>query len=277
MFQTVARIKNFILNGKSLPKAIDHPILRFKIRTKMKKNLAFAVLLLSALVVSGQNDIQFGFQLSPTFSWMNTDNNRVNSNGSNLGLKLGMIGEYFFRDNYSLSTGIGFHFNAGGALFYEESVDSLSIWSEAGLPGDNQYEGGTSFRYNLQYVEIPIGLKLRTREFGYVRYFVEPHVAFGFRTQARGSVENDGAVDPDERFNIETGVNLLNLYWGIGGGLEYSISESTALVGGIAFQSGFADVTKDKGTSITANNRVDAEEDSKGKISSIVIRLGIMF
>ncbi len=242
----------------------------------MKKVIAFAFMMSATLWASAQTDIQFGFQLSPTFSWMNTDVSRVNSNGSNLGLKLGMIGEYYFRDNYSIATGIGFHFNAGGTLFYEETVDTVSIWQEANIPGDNVYAGGTSFKYSLQYVEIPFGLKLRTREFGYVRYYIEPHMVLGFRTQARGNVENDGTVDPEERFNIQSGVNLLNLSWGIGGGMEYSISDNTALVGGISFQSGFADVTKDKNTLLIANSR-QTEEDSKGKINSIVIRLAIMF
>jgi hypothetical protein len=251
----------------------------------MRKILIIAALLTTAFsaraqFVGTQNDLKFGFQLSPTFSWMNTDDTKINANGTNLGLKLGMIGEYFFRENYSISTGIGFHFNAGGTLFYEETVDSLSIWAEANVPGDNLYAGGTSFKYGLQYVEIPLGLKMRTREFGYVRYYVEPHVLLGFRTQARGNVENDksaSAVDPEEKYNIESAVNLFNFSWGIGGGVEYSISDNSALVGGIAFQSGFADVTKDKRTSIYSNGDTGREEDSRGKITAVVIRLGIMF
>ena len=58
--------------------------------------------------LSAQNDIQFGFQLSPTMSWLTTNDSKINSNGPNLGLQLGMIGEYYFRENYSLATGIGF-------------------------------------------------------------------------------------------------------------------------------------------------------------------------
>lgn len=234
----------------------------------------------NAQYVGTQTDLKFGFQLSPAFSWMNSDDTRINSNGTNLGLKLGMIGEFFFRENYSVSTGIGFHFNAGGTLFYEETVDSLSIWAEANVPGDNLYAGGTSFKYNLQYVEIPLGLKLRTREFGYIRYFIEPHIVLGFRTQARGNVLNDksaAAVDSEEKYNIQSAVNLLNFSWGVGAGAEYAISDNSALFGGIAFQSGFADVTKDKRTAIYTNGGEAREEDSSGQISSIVIRLGIMF
>jgi hypothetical protein len=126
-------------------------------------------------------------------------------------------------------------------------------------------------------VEIPLGLKLRTKEFGYVRYFIEPRMSMAFRTQARGNIDDkDASVDPEEDFDIKSGVNLLNLSWGIGGGLEYTVSSNTALFGGLAFQSGFTDVSKDKNTLLISNNR-QSEEDSKASLRSIVLRLGVMF
>jgi hypothetical protein len=242
----------------------------------MKNIIAVCGLLFFSMSLSAQNDIQFGFELSPAVSWLSTDDNKINPNGPNLGLKLGMIGEVYFRENYSFTTGIGFHFNAGGKLFYEENIDSVSIWTDANIPGDNVYDGGTDFKYSIQYVEIPFGLKLRTREFGYLKYFVEPRLTMGFRTQAKGNIFNEPSVDSEEDFDIQSAVNLLNLSWGIGGGVEYTVSSSTAIIGGIAFQSGFTDVTKDKNTLLVSDGR-ETKEDSKGKFNSIILRLGIMF
>ena len=118
---------------------------------------------------------------------------------------------------------------------------------------------------------------MRTREFGYLRYYLEPRITLGFNTQAKGNILTVEGVDSEEDFNIKTGVNTLQMSWGIGAGLEYVISDNTALTGGLAFQTGFTDSTKDKNTTIWNSNSSGTEEDSKGKLSSIILRLGIMF
>lgn len=247
----------------------------------MKKLLPLFMLLLLFLSVQAQEqNIRFGFQLSPTIGWLSTNDNLINANGPNLGLKLGMTGDVYFQENYAITSGIGFYFNAGGTLFFEESVDSLNIWTEVDIPNfEGPYRGGTDFKYSLQFVEIPIGLKLRTREFGYIRYYLQPEMTIGFRTQARGQVENVTEIDPDEKYDISSATNILNLSWGIGGGIEYNISTTTSLVGGLAFQSGFADVTRDRNTEIYRPNRNGAvqQEDSRGRVNAIILRIGIIF
>lgn len=245
--------------------------------------LAVLFLLPSLAFAQLPGDLQFGIQASPTFSGMSTNDNLINRDGTNLGLKLGVIGEYYFRENYSLHSGIGFHFNAGGTLFYEDQFTRADIWRESldntlasGVLPDT-LSGGLGFKYDLQFVEIPIGLTLRTREFGYIRYYVRPAIHLGFLTQSRGRVKNAGFISEDENFDISKEVNSVNLSWSIGGGLEYSVSEGTALIGGIAFQSGFADLTTDKGTTLQREGRSPREDDSKGRVNSIVIMLGVMF
>lgn len=241
----------------------------------MKKIVAIAAFL-SALntMVSAQTDVRFGFQVSPVFSWMTTDDNRINPSGTNLGLKLGMVGEFYFRENYAVSTGIGFGFNHGGTLQYDFGG---SYWTRSGLGSAlDTLPAGTNLKYNIQYVEIPLGLKLRTREFGYLRYFVEPGITLGFKSQARGTIQGRGIGDEAEKINIRKEVNGLNLSWGLGAGVEYSLSENTSLVGGLGFQIGFTDATDDNGV-VFDDRRGNREEDSKGKINGIIIRLGVMF
>jgi hypothetical protein len=243
----------------------------------MKKIVAVvAFFTISISLMNAQGEVRFGFQLSPTFGWMSTDNNKINTNGTNLGLKLGMVGEFYFQEQYSISTGIGFFFNAGGTILHD---DAGVFWRNSEVPTacTNSFETrGPNLKYSVQYVEIPLGLKMRTREFGYLRYYVEPNIGLGFRTQATGDVKNEG--DECNDIDIQKDVGLLNLFWGVGAGVEYSVSETTSLVAGIGTQFGFVDITKDDDVTYRNNVLTDpVEEDSKGVSRAIILRLGVLF
>lgn len=259
----------------------------------MKKIVGIAIFLCTAATVLAQGEgIRFGFQLSPTFSWMTASTNRINPSGTNLGLKMAMIGEYYFRENYAFTSGLGFAFNQGGTLQYERAG---CYWnnSDLGLPEDPVYgctvllprkdtvnipQGGAKLKHKIQYLEIPLGLKMRTREFGYIRYFIEPAITFGIKTQATGSASGPGIGGDVEKINIKREVNSMNMSWGLGGGLEYFISESTSLVGGLAFQVGFLDITEDGAPVVNPETgALDSRDDSIGKTHNITIRLAVMF
>jgi len=248
----------------------------YKNHKTMKKQLVIAVcsLFLLSPLMGQESELSFGIQLSPSFSWMSTDDNRINSSGSNLGLQLSMMAEYYFRENYAVTSGIGFHFNSGGRLQFEEGG---SYWTDSDLgPNLDSLPDGVKLRYNLQYVQIPLGLKLRTREFGYFRYFVEPNLALGINTQAQGDLEGRGIGSDAENINIKEEVRSVGAFWGLGAGTEYSISQSTTLLAGLYFQTSFTDVTKDSGT-IFDDDRGNQNEDSKAKINSLTLRLAVLF
>ena len=236
----------------------------------MKKIVAIAAFFVLAQGIClsqrmSQSELRLGFQVSPAFSSMGTDDNRINGNGTNLGLKLGMRGEIYFRENYAFLIGLGFHFNSGGTLRHEGISDT---WQRSELPAGvlRPFPGGTNLKYNLQYVEIPFGLKFRTKEFGYLRYYAEvPVITLGFKSQARGAIEYPSLKE--EKIDIKKEVIGLSLAWGLGGGVEYSVSESTAIIGGIGFQRIFTDVTKDYKPDVK----------SKAYINSFILHLGVMF
>ena len=75
---------------------------------------------------------------------------------------------------------------------------------------------------------------------------------------------------------------VFNIFWGLGAGIEYSISENNALVGGIYFQNGLIDFTKDQGHKAVHNPELSPpynleKDDSRATINNIVLRLGILF
>lgn len=236
----------------------------------------FSILILAGVELSAQSAFRFGFQLSPNFTWIGNNERTINGNGSNLGLKVGVIGEKFLsaQDNYLLTFGIGFAFNQGGTLKHDIGGD---FWTNSLDEGDplRTLPDGVNLKYGIQYIELPLGLKMRTQEFGYLRYFVEPAFTLGIRTQARGSIDGASGLSAED-IDIKKDVSFLNLSLGIGAGVEYSIGENLSLIGGLAFQSGFTDISNNDGQQKAAGQE-PVSEDSKAKINSLTIRIGVMF
>jgi len=225
---------------------------------------------------SGFNELRFGFQFSPTFSKMNTDVKSINSNGSAiLGAKLGAIGEFYFRENYALATGIGFAFNHSGKLKYDFQG---SFWpnSDLSISGLDTIQEEATLKYSLQYVEIPFSLRLISGYNGAMRYYLEaPTIYLGIRTQALGTITGTNNQDT-EKENIKPDIRRFNLSWGFGGGIEYEIGDKTAVVAGVFYQRGFSDVTKNDGFTIN-DEGIQKDENSKATIGAFGVRLGIMF
>ena len=194
----------------------------------MKKIILSLTFVVGWVSISIAQDLHFGFQASPSWSWMSTDNTKINGSGSALGLKLGLVAENRFSEAYSITTGIGFHFNSGGSLrFGLPGQLWKNSWGEFDVSPKttDTFPKESKLRYSLTFVEIPLGLKMRTPEQGnHIRYFAEPMIAFGFRTSAKGAVSSANPIAAQEKINIKNDVNGLNLSWGAGVGGEYLAS-----------------------------------------------------
>ncbi len=263
----------------------------------MKKIVAtLAIFSIIILGLNAQSDFRFGFEASPSFSWLKTDNNQVNNNGTALGLRLGLMGEKYFTENYAITFGIGFAFNQGGKLAHDVGGNLLpkSELSDESLQ-DNVFPDlpdGVNIKYGIQYIEMPFGFKMRTQEFGYMKYYAElPRFILGIRSQARGDINGTYATGDGlstEKENIKQDVNVIGLSWGLGLGAEYSLNENTAIVGGLYFQNSMFDITKNKGEqyivddngtpNISSDDIIETpKEDSKASLGAITIRLGVIF
>ncbi len=259
--------------------------MRIMKRTVAKILCVFVVMFWSTFSVVGQDRaLRIGFQTSPVISWVSNDDNLIVKNGGSFGLKLGTTADIYFKDNYSFTTGINLAFHEGGEFQYEIGGNYLpkSDLSDPLLQaGDKPLPDGTRIRYSLQYVEIPLGLKIRSKEIGYVRYFVEaPVFNFAFLTRGRGTIQTDNMEYPQE--NIYKDLSVVNIFWGFGAGIEYSISENNALIGGIYYQNGLLDFTRDNGHTAIDNPDINPpyilqKEDSRAIVNNLVLKLGIIF
>jgi Outer membrane protein beta-barrel domain len=250
----------------------------------MKKILLALTFIVAITSFATAQDLHFGVQMSPSFSWMRTDNSKINRSGTATGLKLSLIAENRFSQSYAVSTGIGFHFNSGGRLiasapsrYWTKSWNNFDVKPTA-KADSAAFSKDTRFRYGLTFVEIPLGLKMRTPETGtHIRYFVEPNLVLGVLSNAKGAIVGSNNLDQD-KINIKPDVATFMISWGAGVGGEFTVSNNTALVGGLYFQHGFTDVTGDNAVTFDADGKSNPRTDnSKGVINSLTIRLGVMF
>ena len=246
----------------------------------MKKiALAFGFLFAIQGILSAQNEIRFGVQASPTWSWLRTDDKLLEGAGSNWGLKFGVLGEYYFARNYAFTAGLGFGFNQGGTLLngYEKGV----FWPNTDLsnPILDTLSKDAKLHYRLTYVEIPFGLRFRggSNEDSRMKFYAEaPIFTLGFLSKALGDIRGN-VPDVTEDEIIKRDVNGLSLSWGIGAGIEYEIASSATAVVGLSFQQQFTDMTHDGGSLYDSRNSTWKKDKSKGTFNSLSLRLAFFF
>jgi opacity protein-like surface antigen len=212
------------------------------------------VILLLGLTITGfsQNRVRFSVHADPQFSWFSSDEPEVEPDGPVLHIRTGLQMDRYFERNYAFVLGFGIN-NTGGKLLYADSTLFLA-------GGDSRVAApGVTIRHRLQYLEIPIGLKLKTEELGYATFFLQAGFNPMFNINAF-AVSGDDVFDKE---NIQDDINTFHLGYHVGAGVEYRLGGNTALLGGIRWNSGLTDVTANDRANVTQN--------------AISINLGILF
>ncbi len=217
----------------------------------MKKYLFIAIIALLSVKAFSQ-DMRFTVFVDPQFSWLNSDYNSIDSEGSKFGVNIGLNLDKFFAPNYAIMTGISIDNTGGNMSFdFEKDLKTGSADEPIGI--------GNTVHYKLQYINIPLGLKLKTNEIGYLTFFTHLGLNGGINIKATAEVDNQTLINE----NISDEVRLFNLGYFIGAGAEYSIGGNAALVVGLTYTNGFIDIT-DGG-------------DSKVTLGNFAIRVGVLF
>jgi hypothetical protein len=204
----------------------------------MKKYLFIVILFCFSQALYSQNEFTFTVFGEPQISWMTPDSRSVESDGSQLSFNAGFNFDNFFAERYAFSTGLSIN-SIRGKLLYK---DSRSIDAS-----DSTYQiADEVVSYSLQYLNIPIGLKFKTIEIGYTKFFA--HLGL----DAAVNIKSTADLPEVEDVNVSKEINWYNLGYFIGGGVEYSLGGSTALVGGITYKNGFMDMTKNNNNKVTS-------------------------
>jgi opacity protein-like surface antigen len=219
----------------------------------MKKLLlTISLAAISVAAVAGDSKLHFGLKASPALVWLRTDTKGLESDGSKFGFSYGLLTEFKFAEKYAFATGLDITYRGGK---FKNVTTTYS-------PTDT-VTTSTSASFTLQYVEIPLTLKLKTNEIGSLTYYLQAGVAPGFIIRARESYEaaiqtQSGGVitnssESDSDVDILDDINNVNLSMIIGAGLEYTVSGSTVFLTGIQFSNGFMDVFDGEESKVNSN------------------------
>lgn len=187
---------------------------------------------------------QLGFTTSPTFGWFSVPSGQtpvVEPDGMRSGFSYGVIADLPFSDNYYFATAL--------------TVSTLNAKTR-------EPNVSTSV-YKLQYLEVPLTLKLKSNEILKKRFYGQFGLNTGINIGSKKDVSYTNSSTADvKNMDIGSEINAFRAGLLLGGGVEWALGESMNVVTGLSYSNGFSDV-------------FDGER--KAKSSYIALNLGIFF
>lgn len=205
---------------------------QFTLKKTRLPALFFLLFLLPAAMINAQK-ISFGVFADPVISWFSSDTKETVNDGARAGFNFGITFNKYFAENYAFSTGISI-LSAGGRLTNTDTLDMKFNNLPIEVPKNDPVV------YKVQYLNIPLGLKFRSNQIGYIVFFtdvgIDPKIVVGGKVDIPPSIKGEAAMNELRR---------LNLGYHITAGIEYSLGGTTEMVFGLGFDNNFLDVTKD--------------------------------
>jgi len=204
----------------------------------------FLAPLLAKAQYSEGNKAQLGFTTSPTFGWLTFPSGQtpqLEGDGMRTGFSYGVLADLPFSENYYFSTAL--------------TVSTLNAkTTEPGI--------STSV-YKLQYLEVPLTLKLKSVESMGRRFYGQFGLNTGINIGSKQDVMFTNSAIPDQKnTDIDDQINMFRAGLVLGGGAEWRMGENMSLLTGISYSNGFTDIL---------------EGEAKAKNSYIALNLGIFF
>lgn len=231
------------------------------IEHKFSKIRLFIILLIVFSPFLGQSqDFRLGFKANPSFSVIKPSSDYHESVGTKVGFSYGLLFDYFIKDNYAISSEFAIS-TMGGQVEYNKSDTSIVS------------------NINLRYIEIPITLKLLTKELtDNVKVYGKFGLNLAFRIKAEADVEyKKGGIEykNDDIKNANNYIQPFNTSLLFGAGIEYNISDNLDLVLGLSYNNGFLNVMKSK--SIYRQETTNLISGFEGNINYLAVNVGLLF
>ena len=286
----------------------------------MFKRLTTACLTLlasaSLLQAQDRHPVKFGVHFAPGFSFMGSNEKKVSGDGSVGNFRLGLELEFYIgeTENYAITLGTNFSTGNGGRLKYEDGgrllrnsrFDLPAFTNSAGTTPASYFDAtegpergvffspGTSIRYTMNYVELPIAFKLRTNPIGDLplrAFFHIPMITPMVGISGRGTINAPKSGDlytnrtdvfggDSKGENIYSDMNFFQIALGVGAGVEFKpTDDGLRIIGGFYYQAGLLDITKRVGLPDPTQPNTTTTEIANPRTGfhNINLRLGVIF
>lgn len=277
----------------------------------MKKTLTLLVLAAFTMKGMAQDDdksFRFGLKMVPSINWLKVDDKKTfEKNGSSMKFAYGLMTEFHLAGAAWFSTGFQVDYDGGkiattatsfidatsGKMVYSYTDnDGFKEYSNTSIALDTNYEHYflRERKYRSIYLTLPIHLRFKTKEIGFLTYFGNIGLNSSFHLKTRANdVINTGSTGYTASANLEDldiskDMNLVRFGLVLGGGVEWNLSGNTSLLFGLHFFQGFSNTVKkeskylvdvEKTNASTGGNLIMQEQ--KFLNNNIGLTIGILF
>jgi hypothetical protein len=209
-----------------------------------------------------KSPMKLGLKVAPNIGWMSPGTKGYSSDGARLGGTIGFISDFYFAENYAIGTGVNFQF-INGKLNYN---DAMLVNNDTRLD-----TGKVSRKYNLLYLEIPITIKMKTKQFGKLSYFGQIGFGTGFRLKAtvKENFQPNSGDAVDQQYDFNNGTTLVRESILIGIGCEYHLDESSSVLVGLSYSNALNNI-------FTGANSI-SKLNEKSQINFVELNIGFLF
>ncbi len=222
----------------------------------MKKVSAILCVLALATATAQAQDksVRFGIKVAPNFGWINPDTKELKNDGARFGYTFGLMGDFMIgaNQNYAFATGL-FLNNVEGKSTYPSDKQNLITESK------------------YQYIELPLTLKLKTNEIGYMTYYGQIGFGTAFNIRAKSDFDTFNERGEIVRVTDEDIMDNTQLFKAsliVGAGLEFNFSGNTSAMIGVTYNNGFTNINKDIKV---------GDKELKAKQNYLELSLGVFF
>lgn len=220
--------------------------------------------------------LRIGAMVAPGLSWMRPSAEKdgqqtQRSAGNKIGFIYGLMFDYQFASNYAIVSGL--QVNSTGGIIETANPAAEESWASK-----------SRINYSLQYLEIPVAIKLKSDPINNFRIFGQAGLTVGFNigkkatyeiTQKR-SAAGDTIYKTESKEKLVGGIGNvapIMLQMNVGAGVQYAVSKNVDAYVGVFFNNGFAPNATDP----TKNTNLPKFTDGNTRMNSVSLRLGFYF